>query len=67
MTTQTHLLSPSQVASLLGIRKRSLYKKTARGEIPGRVKIGAKLLLFDAAKIELWLRGCAEGARAGNE
>ena len=56
---QKHLLSPSEVASLLGIQRRSLYKKSKRGEIPGRVKIGAKLLRFDPVEIERWLRECA--------
>ena len=59
MLDQKHLLSPAEVASLLGIQRHSLYKKSKRGEIPGRVEIGAKLLRFDPVEIERWLQECA--------
>ena len=54
------LLSPSDVATLLGVDRRSVYKMGRLGQIPGRLKIRPKVLRFDAEKIEAWLRACAD-------
>jgi excisionase family DNA binding protein len=50
----TKLLSVSEVAEFLGIRKTTVYKYVMRQRIP-HVKIGARLL-FDQARIEAWVK-----------
>jgi predicted DNA-binding transcriptional regulator AlpA len=53
------LLSPADIAALLGVDRRSVYKMSRLGQIPGRLKIRPKVLRFDANEIEAWLRNCS--------
>ncbi len=52
-----HLLSVHQVAELTGWSPFTIYKKSAAGEIPGRVKLGKSSLRFKASEIDAWLSG----------
>ena len=53
MTDQ--LLSVQDVARLTGWSPFTVYKKSASGEIPGRLKIGKNSLRFRASQVEKWL------------
>jgi predicted DNA-binding transcriptional regulator AlpA len=57
---QRKLLSPADVASLLGVDRRSVYKMSRLGQIPGRLKLRPKVLRFDGNAIEDWLRSCSK-------
>jgi len=49
-------LSVEDLAHITGWRPFTIYKKSAAGRIPGRVKIGHSLR-FKESEIEAWLRG----------
>jgi excisionase family DNA binding protein len=58
------LLSVQDVAHLTGWSMFTIYKKSAAGEIPGRLKIGKNSLRFRAAEVEKWLEsGASEKTR----
>ena len=54
------LLSPADVATLLGVDRRSVYKMSRLDQIPSRLKIRPKVLRFDAHAIEDWLKNCSK-------
>lgn len=43
MTTTSKLLTAGQVAELLGVSAATVYQMSYRGQLPGRVKIGARV------------------------
>ncbi len=49
------LLSVEEVSHLTGWAVMTIYKKSAAGEIPGRVKLGKHSLRFREGDIEAWL------------
>jgi excisionase family DNA binding protein len=53
------LLSVQDVARLTGWSMFTIYKKSAAGEIPGRLKIGKNSLRFRATEVEKWLENGA--------
>lgn len=58
-----HLLTASQVASMLGFSKRQVWRLASAGILPGRVKIG-KLVRWRRDRIESWIiAGCPKGHR----
>ena len=50
------LLLARDIAKLTHWHLITVYKKSAAGEIPGRVKLGVSLR-FRKSEIEVWLRG----------
>jgi len=48
-------LTVEDLARITGWRPFTIYKKSAKGEIPGRVKIGHSLR-FKQSEIEAWLK-----------
>jgi excisionase family DNA binding protein len=50
-----HLLTPDDVASLLRTSRKAIYSMLERGQLPGIVRIGRRVLLREAELIE-WLR-----------
>ena len=57
--------SVRDVSEATGWERPTVYKKAARGEIPGRTKLGASLR-FRKTAIEKWLLGGAKN-RAGSD
>lgn len=53
------LLSVEQLATLTGWRPFTIYKKSAAGEIPGKVKLGRSLRFRESA-VAAWLEDHAE-------
>jgi excisionase family DNA binding protein len=53
------LLSVQDLARLTGWSQFTIYKKSAAGEIPGRLKIGKNSLRFRASEVEKWLENGA--------
>jgi len=51
------LLSVQNVAELTGWSPLTIYKKTAAGEIPGRVRIGKRTVRFKQSEVLAWLLG----------
>lgn len=56
------LMTPDEVATLLRTTRKGIYTAFERGQIPGGVRIGRRLL-FDRARLVEWLRArsVAEG------
>jgi excisionase family DNA binding protein len=50
------LLDVRQAADLLGLSRWQLYQAARRGELPGAVRLGRRLL-FKRQVLEAWLRG----------
>ena len=57
------LLSVEELAYLTGWRPFTIYKKSAAGEIPGRMKLGKTSLRFRESKIREWLSGSEASPR----
>jgi len=51
------LLSVRDLAVLTGWSPLTIYKKSAAGEIPGRITIGKNSLRFRATEVNNWLFG----------
>jgi excisionase family DNA binding protein len=49
------LLTPAEVAGLLRTSKRAIYAMIGRGQLPGVVRIGRRVLLREADLVE-WVR-----------
>lgn len=58
------LLSVHDISDLTGWSPLTIYKKSAAGEIPGRIKIGKNSLRFRESEIEAWLKGQSETSAA---
>lgn len=54
--TEKVLLTPLEVAQLLGIPRNALYVRLANNEIPGQLRWGGRWLVRRAV-LESWLRG----------
>jgi excisionase family DNA binding protein len=59
------LLSPQQVADLLGVKLCTIYQWRSEGYIPC-VKLG-RALRFDPRVIEVWIKKCSEEGRTTRE
>ena len=58
MDTQALLLTAAQIAVLLNISKRQVWRLVSGGQLPGLVKIG-RLSRWRRDDIEKWIRaGC---------
>jgi excisionase family DNA binding protein len=58
-----HLLTALQVATMLGVSKRQVWRLASAGILPGRIKIG-KLVRWRRDEIERWIvKGCPKGQR----
>jgi len=57
------LLSVEDVSHLTGWAVMTIYKKSAAGEIPGRMKLGKHSLRFKESEIEDWLKESADASR----
>jgi excisionase family DNA binding protein len=49
------LLTPSEVGALLRTSKKAIYAMVERGQLPGVVRIGRRVLVLEADLLE-WLR-----------
>ena len=49
------LLTPSEVAELLRTSRKAIYSMVERGQLPGIVRIGRRLLVREDALLD-WLR-----------
>ena len=49
------LLTPNEVAELLRTSRKAIYSMVERGQLPGIVRIGRRLLLREDALLD-WLR-----------
>jgi excisionase family DNA binding protein len=57
------LLTASQVASMLSVSRRQVWRLASAGILPGRVKIG-KLVRWRRDEIERWIvKGCPRRQR----
>jgi prophage regulatory protein len=57
------LLTPQQIADVLGVQKSTIYQWTHQGFIP-HVKIG-RLVRFRSASVEQWVEKRSSHGRAG--
>lgn len=48
------LLSANDLAGMLGCSLQQLWRRARRGQIPGQVKLGRRVL-FSRARVEAWL------------
>ena len=53
------LLTPAEVATLLRTTKTAVYAKIERGQLPGIVRIGRRVLLRQAEMLEFLRRNTA--------
>ena len=51
------LLSVHDLSNITGWSPLTIYKKTAAGEIPGRVRIGKRTVRFKQSDVLAWLFG----------
>lgn len=51
------MLQADQVAELLGVSSRSVWRMAAAGDIPAPVKIGPRLVRWRLATLERYLEG----------
>ena len=49
------------LSRLTGWSPFTVYKKAAKGEIPGRFKLGKRSLRFKESEVMAWWRGQADG------
>jgi excisionase family DNA binding protein len=49
-----HLLTPSEVAGLLRTSKTAIYARIERGQLPGVVRVGRRVLVRESDLLE-WL------------
>lgn len=56
---QRPMLSPADLAAVLGVSKQALYAMVERGQIPGVMRPGKRKLLFRTADLVPWLQGRA--------
>jgi excisionase family DNA binding protein len=49
------LLTPNEVAEILRTSRKAIYSMVERGQLPGIVRIGRRLLLREEALLD-WLR-----------
>ncbi len=56
------LLLARDVAKMARWHLVTVYKKSAAGEIPGRVKLGVSLR-FKKSEVEEWIRGVQQGGK----
>jgi excisionase family DNA binding protein len=54
LSDETDLMTPVQLAKLLGVPISKIYKLTFYKQIP-HIKLGAKTLRFDPAKVQKWI------------
>lgn len=54
-----HLLTPQDLADLIRRPIKAIYQMNHRGQIPGAVKLGAKLL-FKRDTVLDWINQCEE-------
>lgn len=54
MSLESLTFSANEVAGLLGVNRKSVYEAAARGEIPGAIRLGRRLL-FARARVLAWL------------
>jgi excisionase family DNA binding protein len=58
-TTRPKLMSPAEVAAMLGVHRNTVYAKIHSGELPA-VRLGDDgPLRVDAGELEAWLRSHA--------
>ena len=55
MTRTPVLLTPNEVAELLRTSRKAIYSMAERGQLPGIVRIGRRLLVREDALLD-WLR-----------
>ncbi len=53
---QLRLLSEGEVASLLGIKPKTLQKWRADGQGPPHIKAGRRLIRYDPADLAIWMK-----------
>jgi excisionase family DNA binding protein len=53
--SRTVLLTPDEVAVLLRTTRKAVYAMVERGQLPGVVRIGRRVLVLEADLLE-WLR-----------
>ncbi len=62
MTSRDSLLTPENIAALLGVGKRTVYNMVWAGQIPGVVHVGRRLRFAEDA-IRAWVRSLSRNAR----
>ncbi len=62
---RTALLTPDEVAALLRTTRKAVYAMVERGQLPGVVRIGRRVLVLEADVLQ-WLRQTTQ-AVAGKE
>ena len=66
MTAESRFLTLEEVAQLTNLALSYIYRLSAEGRLPGKVKFGARTIRVDRLKLMAWLeaqagRGEAEG------
>ena len=62
---QPETITIDQAAARLGIGRNSCYNLAARGELPGAIRLG-KRIVVSIYQFERWLRG-NDGAKEGHD
>jgi excisionase family DNA binding protein len=55
MTRKPVLLTPNEVAELLRTSRKAIYSMVERGQLPGIIRIGHRVLVREEALLD-WLR-----------
>ena len=55
MTRKPVLLTPNEVAELLRTSRKAIYSMVERGQLPGIIRIGRRVLVREDALLD-WLR-----------
>lgn len=63
MTSRDALLTPENVAALIGVGRRTVYNMVCAGQIPGALHVGRRLR-FAPAAIRAWLRKLRRDGRS---
>jgi excisionase family DNA binding protein len=49
------LLTISEIATATGLSPVTLYKRSSKGELPGKVRLGGRAVRFRQSAIEAWI------------
>jgi excisionase family DNA binding protein len=61
------LMSIEDLATYLGVAKRTIYKYIADGDCPPYIKLSKKHISFDRADVDAWLESKKVHPKAGGE
>jgi len=63
MAVEKLLVTRREVGEMLGIPMRTLDRMESRGELPGRIRLGSRMIRYDLRAIRAWRDGGCQPVR----